>query len=223
MFFKKIKDFINALKTPDIEPRNFQDPIANQTQWSPLYGGGSNFQTKKIKIISDQRIQFVPTTGMILFGGIFLIMGICAATLFPLLSMDQMQGFELYIPVIVGGLFTSIGGGLIYTSTMPVVFDKSQGYFWKSRKEPRELYNLQQEGKNHIPLRDIYAIQVIPERISSKNGSYYSYEMNLILKDASRVNVIDYGNLSKIRHSAETVSTFLDVPVWDITLKSFDW
>ena len=72
-----------------------------------------------------------------------------------------------------------------------------------------------EELKAFTKLDDIHAIQLISEYISGKKSSYYSYELNLVLKDASRINVIDHGNDSTISSNAKVLSRFLDVPVWD--------
>ena len=52
---------------------------------------------------------------------------------------------------------------------------------------------------------------------SGNKNSYYSYELNLVLEDGSRVNVVDQGNLKRLRSDAQTLSRFLDKPVWDAT------
>jgi len=45
---------------------------------------------------------------------------------------------------------------------------------------------------NVIPLSSIYAIQIIAERVSGKNSSFHSYEINLVLDGKKRVNVVDH-------------------------------
>ena len=37
------------------------------------------------------------------------------------------------------------------------------------------------------------------------------------MKDGSRVNVVDHGDLAHIRQDARQLAQFLDVPVWDAT------
>jgi hypothetical protein len=41
-----------------------------------------------------------------------------------------------------------------------------------------------------------------------------SYELNLVLKDGRRINVVDHGGADKIRTDAATLADFLGVPVW---------
>ena len=64
-----------------------------------------------------------------------------------------------------------------------------------------------------ITLNQIYAIQLL----RSSLRWVVSYEINLILKDGKRYDVIGHYNLEKIKEDAETLSKFLQIPLWDIT------
>jgi len=70
---------------------------------------------------------------------------------------------------------------------------------------------------NVIPLSSIYAIQIIAERVSGKNSSFHSYEINLVLDGKKRVNVVDHWNLIAIEENSKKLSEYLGVPVWDIS------
>jgi hypothetical protein len=74
------------------------------------------------------------------------------------------------------------------------------------------------DGKTIIPFSEIHALQIISEFISGKFDNYSSYELNIILKDATRINIIDHNDIEQIRLDAQKISIFLGVPVWDITL-----
>lgn len=69
-------------------------------------------------------------------------------------------------------------------------------------------------------LNDIHALQIIPENISGDSGTkgYCSYELNIVTKDASRINVVDHGAIQSIRDDAQTLAEKLGVPVWDTAL-----
>ena len=41
------------------------------------------------------------------------------------------------------------------------------------------------------------------------------YEINLILHDSSRLNVVHHGNKKRIRRDAATLAEFLGKPLWD--------
>ena len=125
----------------------------------------------------------------------------------------------MLIFILLPVIFMVAGVFMLRAFSKPIVFDKSRGFFWKGFKEPVLAHDERQKNKV-IPFREIHALQIIKERISSKNGSYYSYELNLVLQDSKRVNVIDHGNLKKIREDAQKLSIFLGVPAWDVIQKS---
>jgi len=198
----------------------FNDPMATKTEWTPAKGGGANFKTHKLVQLNTNRIVFRSSIGARLFYSLFLFFGL----VFPILFVykDFFNGnfnfsLETIFPIIFGLLFTSIGGLLLYFGTRPIVFEKGNGYYWKGRKNPETVYNIN-DLKICTKLKDIYALQIISEYVRGNKSSYYSYELNLILNDASRLNVIDHGKLEKIRKDAEKLSQFLEKPVWDATL-----
>jgi hypothetical protein len=195
----------------------FNDPIAMQTEWTPLKSGGSNFRTHKLVRINNDRIEFKASWGAKLFYGIFILAGFGAMIAFSyqkIGSGDFGMNIESLFPLLIGLGFSIAGGAMLYFGTIPIVFDKRFKSFWKGRKSPNMVYD-KEELKAFIKLEDIHAIQLISEYISGKKSSYYSYELNLVLKDASRINVIDHGNDSAISSNAKVLSRFLDVPVWD--------
>jgi hypothetical protein len=79
---------------------------------------------------------------------------------------------------------------------------------------PMELI---ERGDSSAPLSSIHALQLLSEFVSGSKNSYYSYELNLVLDNGSRINVVDHGNLERLRADASTLSQFLDKPVWDAT------
>lgn len=217
---KKLMESLKNLGTrgPAFDPARFNDPIAMQTEWRPLRSGGSNFKTHKLVEVNYHRLEFKATVFARIFCMIFLLVGLAVFFFFGLKTIDW-QEFSVQIedifPLIFGLIFAIVGGVLLYFSTKPIVFDKTYGYYWKGRKEPSQTYD-QSVKKTSAPLSDIHALQIISERVSSSKSTYYSYELNLILHDGSRLNVIDHGKLSSIREDAQKLASFLGVPVWDI-------
>jgi hypothetical protein len=85
-------------------------------------------------------------------------------------------------------------------------------------------------------LWDIYAVQVIGERLlekvpdgthtewregkartrtSYRDQSFIGYEINLVLISGQRVNVVDHGDANLVHEEADTLARFLGVDVWD--------
>lgn len=219
---KKLMESIKNLgnRGPAFDPSRFNDPIAMQTEWRPLRSGGSNFKTHKLVEVNYHRLEFKATAFARIFCMIFLLVGLAVFFFFGLKTIDR-QEFSLQIedmfPLIFGLIFAIVGGVLLYFSTKPIVFDKTYGFYWKGRKEPSHTYD-QGVKKTSAPLSDIHALQIISERVSSSKSTYYSYELNLILHDGNRLNVIDHGKLSSIREDAQKLASFLGVPVWDTLL-----
>ena len=61
-------------------------------------------------------------------------------------------------------------------------------------------------------LDQVRAIQLIDERVSSKEGGYpRSYELNLVFNNLSRINIVDHGSLGTIRQDSRMLSEFLSV------------
>lgn len=202
------------------DPGVFNDPVAVQTEWSPAKGGGANFRTHKLVTLHADRLEFQAALGAKLFCGFFALVGIImpsgflsAMLLSPEFAADI--GVIVIVPVLMGLTFLAVGAGLFYFGTAPIVFDRYRGYFWKGRKAPNEVLNI---GvlKEACKLDDIHAVQIISELCSGKS-SYYSYEMNLVLHDGRRYNVVDHGDQTKIRADAQALAAFLNVPVWDAT------
>ena len=78
--------------------------------------------------------------------------------------------------------------------------------------------SLNDASEDCVRLEFIHALQIVAEFISGKNANYYSYELNLVLKNGNRINIIDHNNKGRIDREAKVLSEFLGVPVWDATI-----
>ena len=188
-----------------------------QTQWTPLKGGGASFMTHKLIEVNSYRVEFRASLGAKLFYLVFLLVGIgvTVATAKPLFSSGGFSfNIDTILPLLIGLVFAIVGGSLLYFGTAPIVFDKQSGFFWKGRKAPRLVFK-RETIKYFAELHELHSLQLVSEYCSGKKSSYYSYELNLILKNGKRINVVDHGNLEKLREDSSTLSSFLDKPVWD--------
>ena len=200
-----------------LDPSTFNDPVAETTDWMPLKGGGASFCTRRLTEAGAQRLEFKAVLGAKAFYLVFLFTGIGVLVLFAGTLLEKGMsnfGLEDIFLLLFGCIFGTAGGCLYYFGTKPIVFDKQNGYFWKGKREPRQVINID-SIKTLAKLDDIHALQLISEYCTSDDSSYYSYELNLILKDAERINVVDHGKLDKIREDAKKLADFLEKPVWD--------
>lgn len=215
----KIKRALRKIKSwePSFDPSKFNDDIALRTKWAPLKGGGSNFGTHKLIRANHSRIEFKATLGAKIFSLIFLLVGV-GIPLFIGMETYSTYGSlfrsDFLFIGLIAMIFFAAGSWMYYSFSKPVIFDKTKGMFWKGWKAPKR-YLSEGDSESSSRIGDIYALQIIPELIRSDNKSYVSYELNLVLSDGSRMNVVDHGDLRQLREDAEILSKFLNVMIWD--------
>ena len=215
---KKLVEKLKSLSEREpLDTSRFGDPLAQQTDWSPLKGGGTNFKTHTLKQVHAQRMEFRCSIGMLLFGGIFFLIGVgvlagCVIGFFNRQPDTDWKIF-LFLPLF-GLIFGAVGFFMLRGAMVPRVFDLSQGYYCRDRKKPEHSFDTS-EITDHVRLDEIHALQLISEYCRGDKSSYYSYELNLVLKDGSRINVTDHGGRSAIQQDAQTLSNFLGKPLWN--------
>ena len=219
--FKKLVEKIKSLRgnLKQFDPSTLQDEIADKTEWTYAKSGGANFCTHRLVQVRADRIEFHSTIMAKVFYFVFFFIGsaVVIGISYSKISTGNFTfDLETIMPLLIGLVFASVGGVLFYYGTAPIVFDKRLNAFWKGRKSPKEVFDAR-TLKYFAKLEDIHAIQLISEYISGDKSSYYSYELNLVLEDASRINVVDHGSCEKIREDANTLSKLLNKPVWDAT------
>lgn len=171
----------------------------------PLKSGGANFKTHNLKLINDQRLEFVPSVQLLLFSLVFSLIGGAVAVGF-IVNSDQ------WLPALIGLIFFAVGIAMYKMLGRNRTFDRHIGWYWQGSNKDNVVSRIEQ-CKVACRLRDIKAVQVIKERVSSNKGSYYSYEINLIRGDNSRLNVVDHGAKKIIEQDAQKLADFLRVPV----------
>lgn len=199
------------------DPSSFNDQVALQTDWTPAKGGGASFRTHRLVVLSSDRREFRASFGAKLFYLVFLLVGLGVMIAFSysnLSSGEFVLNAALFMPVLIGLIFSGVGGAMFYFGTAPIVFDKRKGYFWKGRKVPDEVFD-KSSIKHFTKLERVHAIQLISEYCRGNKSSYYSYELNLVLEDGQRINVVDHGNENRLREDAGNLSDFLGKPVWN--------
>ena len=177
----------------------FGNEIAFKTSWEPLVGGGTSFCThraqKNASLMGD---VFVFKTAIQAY--LFAISFVALGAMFAIAS--AAGEFEDKTGLVVGLGFLAFGCW----------------YLWSLRqKESRfdRYSNELTQGKKSFDLKNAEAIQLIREYIRGRESSYYSYELNLICSDGSRINIVDHGALRKLREDAALLAEYLSIPIWD--------
>ncbi len=192
------------------------DAHKNEVAVTPLKYGGANFKTNTLIQKSSSKLVYKPTISVGLFCFVFIAVGL--GVFFFSLLKNYQNSFEFtldnWMPLLFGLCFAVAGGFMVYQFYKPIVFDKQLGLFYESYNFKLHNSKATKNKNNVIRLKNIIALQIIGEHISSDNGNYKSFELNLVLDNNTRKNVIDHGNLKAIINDASILSAFLDVPIW---------
>ena len=176
----------------------FENEIAFEISWEPLVGGGTNFCTHRAQKNTDLMgdvVVFKTAIQAYLFAISFVALG-------AMFAIASAAGeFEDQI-----GLF---GLGFLAFGCWEL---------WSLRQKESRFDRYSSEltqGKKSFDLKNAEAIQLIREYCGGSESSYYSYELNLICSDGSRINIVDHGALRKLREDAALLAEYLSIPVWD--------
>ncbi|HOB20671.1 MAG TPA: hypothetical protein PK830_07515 [Candidatus Atribacteria bacterium] len=202
----KVRLTYRNLEERPVDPTQFNDPMALETEWTPLSTGASNFATHKLKRVSAERLEYRPAAPTIALFLIFPIAGILLL-LYTFLKEMSSLGLILGLAFTVGGLL------LLYYQTAPYVFDKQEGLYYKGRNAKDKQPDIENPKKT-VPLDSIYAVQIL-EKVVYSNNSYYAYDINLVLKNKKRMLFISHTKKDRIKEDAREIADFLGVPVWD--------
>ncbi|WP_139957496.1 hypothetical protein [Flavicella sediminum] len=205
-------------KSPCTQPKNITDPIANITEWTPLNLGGTSFCTHTA-VQKDRKIVFEKTILFHVFPWFFVFFPMFVGYKIFQNEQNQLSSNNL-IGVYFGcGLFILIGIWLFLYNRKKIKFDKNLGYYSKGKIKRSTSLAPIEENKNCIQLSKIHALQIVSEYVTGDENSYYSYELNLVLKTGKRLHVIDHGSLYVLRKDTKLLSEFLKIPIWDAVEK----
>lgn len=186
------------------------DPLASKVSWEPLVGGGSSFRTHRLQE-APGRLQVRRTIGGLVFACVFAVPGtIAVLAALPAALLAPEKGW------LVGGFLLLWGAGFggagwfLLLGSKPLTFDKRAGVYFRGKAY---AHGVGRAADQQGSLGHIHALQLVSEHISGNKGrSYRSHELNLVLDDGERVNVMDHGG--EIETCAKRLADFLDVPLW---------
>ena len=210
----------------DVSERYRDDPIARQINWSPLCSDRFSYAAQRLELVSDSRIELLPSAGLNLSFMFFLLLGsgfILFSFIIDLGLADNQQIGARIFAVLFGSVMVLVVGSYWRFYSTPIVFDKDVGLCWKSRKPLDQVEN-KSVLEVFVQLDEIYALQILNQLVKKEEYSDYNcFEVNLVMKSSKRINVIAHGNKEVLFEQAEELSSFLDVPIWDRSEQEFDW
>lgn len=189
--------------------------LAKEVEWTPLTGGGSSFNDSYLKKVSSYRYEVSSSTFGMIFAGLFVGVGLLVFGI-GLKDLSKMEEFEFSVLFLslFGLTLICVGAAMLYWPR-PRIFDITRGWFWvgsKSLLREQDYLNVEQSSR----LPKISAIQLISKSVSDADSSN-SWEINIVLEDSARLNVMGHGDVNSIRSDAKLLGEFLNVPVWDIS------
>lgn len=207
---KRLEQMESRRRESSFDPSSLGDPVAMKTGWDSVGSGYTNIATHKLVEASRQRLEFRKTIKANVASTVFLLTGMCFLGHAVKSTSSLLPGFIFFI----------IGALMMYFGSIPFVIDKREGYLWKGRKKP-ESDTVDEHSARKIALLDeVHAIQLLHEFVkthSQGTGTRYrdTYEMNIVIGDGSRVNVVRHGDKESLLKDAEKLSMFLGKPIWN--------
>ena len=207
---------------PVLDPRYFDDPVALRTGWVPLSPGGSRHTTKLLRQIAPQVLSFQPTAfshyqslvhflALLAFGNALIVSLLCNEL--NLNRPGEWWVISALVQILVGCVVTLImlnRAVVVDGNIAEVQLGLPKLRWYKPFPWLRKLFC------RSVPFTDIHSIQLLDEEVRpQREPMFWSYELNLVLRDGKRINLIDHRNQREICWDAGDLSRMLDVPIWD--------
>ncbi|MDP3238519.1 MAG: hypothetical protein Q8N26_37345 [Myxococcales bacterium] len=171
---------------------------APKIDWTPLVPGGDDLSTHRLVpfdgglVMRKGRGTFVRAATGLLIGAPLLVIGVMAFTERPSYASAFTFAFGLVFAAV----------GVWFLTAKAVQFD--------------ERLRLVRIAGREVPFSTIAGLQVLPEMIEDDEApTFRSWELNLVLEDGSRLNVVDHAEVEQLRAEAAQLSRLIDCPVWE--------
>lgn len=201
-FLKKIADKFAALnKTRD--PAEFNDDIATRTEWDAVSSTSANFNTHKLVDAPGYGLAYKPAKTFYFMSGIFILIGggLAVGVVATAIREGKPIDSDILLPAVFGLLFAAIGFGIWRYARRAIVFDTANRSM--DLRDTRTYFG------------DVHALQLVVMR-GSKNRNY---QINLVLRDASRVYVMNYADAATARTDAARIAEAMGISpsrIWDV-------
>ena len=181
--------------------------------FEPVKKGGTNFTARRLKTLPDGTLVFCPTLLNWFVSSIFILFTI--PFLFPFFTLRTMPelGARLFL-IFILLFFWGVGFFLLRHLLLKPRFDFERRAYFRSITAPR-YGDSGERKKDYTPFSQIIGLQLLTEECRGSKGSrFLSHELNLVLEDGKRINIIDHGGWENIKKDAEELAEKLDLPLW---------
>jgi hypothetical protein len=182
----------------------FNDDFVKSVSWNPIVKSKirSAFSTKRLVVSNKDRISFKPSIQALFF--ILAFMGVPSLVLVKVFVIGGYSLNEKWHLIPFMSIFFILGIPYLIWVLRPIYFDLDK----------REFVKKSSRGYEKISIDDIHALQMIKD---GDHSDEYDYELNIVLKNRDRLNVVCHINGKTIRKQAKELSAMLSIPFWDMT------
>ena len=169
----------------------------------PLKPGGASFQITRL--VFEQYSIVVRMTWKFYLLFCIIAVPFNVLILIALASSKRIDLGLFCVLVLVDSLMAfCIINGLIRRNYP--LFDMVKGIFYPNGKKRDNI---------GIPFNQLDHLQIVAEHCHTSKNSYYSYELNVVLKDGTRHNIMDHGSSKLLLADAQKLASRLSLPLVD--------
>lgn len=186
--------------------------LSASISWTPLVRGGHNYKAHELIVESEHQLTIKATPLHFLILTVFIGMSLFFVFITSPKLLYLMDGdiFSALFPVVSLVIF-SIGCVQMHKAIKHnKTFDRLSGQYTDNKVDTTKM-------ADKVLLSDIHGLQIIDELVRSQNSqhqtTFVSYELNLVMSDGKRINVMDHGHKKSIISDAQTLSKFLNIPI----------
>lgn len=179
---------------------------------APIQTGGTSFASHR-RLVSANRFQWRPTLLVWALGALFVVPALLVLLILLAAGEVRISNPASWILPLIALLFIGLGVQVVRRHKVPIIFDRSLGWFWRGRPKAESSADLAML-KEAVRLTDIRALQLIGSRkMHGPHASWSTWELNLILDNGQRLPVLCHGNLKTLRSDATALSEWLARPL----------
>ncbi|MFN7113289.1 MAG: hypothetical protein ACK4PK_02910 [Alphaproteobacteria bacterium] len=202
-FLKKIAEKLGTFPQAR-DPSEFKDDIAKRTEWEAFNKASGNVNLSRLITDPDgHHLFYKPTLGLYLLSGGFIFMGLfCPAIIIgSTIQEGKPIDKDVIVPTLICLVFAVIGIGIFFGLRKRLRFDMTERCVI--------------DGEARTYFSEIHALQLVVQR----GNKYRNYQLNLVLRDAERVHVMNYADSQTARADTARIAAAIGIAetrIWDI-------
>lgn len=166
----------------------------------PAVAGGSLFRTHHVVELPD-RLELQPSAtarGVVIGLAVFAPLALAVGAVYGHLHRDP--------GALIVGIMLFLTTGVLAVLLRRLldhrhVFDRARERYFGTRE------------RIELPLGDIVGLQIVQKTVHGPQSDYACWELNLVLAQGRRVNVLSHADHPSLEADARTLARWLDVPL----------